>query len=409
MDSAKNRLAAKLIKAEIRGNLEDVSKFKAQLEDLISSPDASKLNANSAQSPVAQPFARPPGLHAHQPTPRPAKELAKPLDNRVKKFLSSTSSLGQMFAPTGSTGSVVGQMFAQERGLSASDEARMFAKTAAKFARDSMDTNNFSEEIDDSQLVLNRGKKHKSETSCAGRPPEAEDPSNEQKNCDRCSERQAKHLVIDKTFEFIYLALADVKPFLSSMSNVIIRNNDHSCDSFVSSSDSHQADAEKVVDSLRAAWKPRGYRCIIMETYFKNRRPSNREFVSCGKHFQVHCLPIKEKYFERARMCFKQALQESEKEWSMNKKLIQTTDDRRIQRCLPKGLSYFWVCFDNLKTGFGHIIEREQDFSRFFGVEILCGLLDKNFNPNLMNEREGFNEQFKRSRDFKLLYSKVKH
>lgn len=396
-DAARNKLAARIIKAEMLGDAETVDKLKAELDSLPKSepldrpqePNRSSESTRSWSSSQSNPCRS----NDNQETWHNRKQQFRhPTNTRVQKFVEASGSLSQMFV--------------QEKSLTASDEAKMFMKTSAKFSRDDMETKYFSEEIDDSQLILNKSKKHKPESG-HNRQEAFYDPSRrEQESCDRCRDRQAKHLIVD-TLESTYLTLADAKPFLSSMSNVIIRNNDHSCDSFVSASDEHQNEVESMIETLRQIWKSSGYRCILMETHYKNRKPSRNEFVSCGHHFQVHCLPIKEKYYERARMSFKHALLSSEKEWSMNKKLIQT-DGRRIQRHLPRGLSYFWVCFDELTNGFGHVIESELEFSRFFGLEVLAGLLDKDFNPMLLNQKEQFNEQFERSRNFKLLYFKFK-
>lgn len=355
------------------------TKLKAELAKLSSSTSSDKLSHTKAGGHYEGQSMR------HQPDKREPKRNQ---DNRVKKFIQSTSSLDQMFV--------------QEKNLTASDEARMFLKTSTKFSRDDMETKYFSEEVDNSQAILDKSsKRHKPEQIIERRP---RDPTEDQQTCFRCCDRTPKHLVVDSTFSCVYLALPRYKPLFSSMSNAIILSNDHSYSSLVSSSDEHQRGVERIIDSLREAWKSRGYRCVIMETYFRNHKPSNKELLSCENHFQIHCFPVREKYFEKIRMCFKQALQASGTEWSMNRRLIETTGNR-IQRYLPKGLSYFWVCFDDLKKGFGHVIESEREFSRYFGFEVLSNAIGKEFNQMSLNEQERFNEQFERSRDFKLLYS----
>ena len=44
-------------------------------------------------------------------------------------------------------------------------------------------------------------------------------------------------------------------------------------------------------------------------------------------------------------MYFQKAIQESESEWSHNKKLINLTQEKNIRRSIPKGLPYFHVDF----------------------------------------------------------------
>lgn len=394
-DAIKNKLAAKILKAEMLGDHETISRLKFELANLKSEscshskkPDNSHNGRLSAMPDI-------PKTHSDRiNTDHNKRNNNRSTCGKIKKFMDSTSSLSQMFV--------------QEKGLTASDEAKMFIKTSAKFSRDNMDTKYFSEEIDDSQIILNKTKRHKQDaTRESVDKSEVDRAKKEQATCDRCDERRARHLIVDVGSEYVYMCLIEAKPLFSSMSNVLILNKDHSCSSFVSASEDHQVAAEKAIESLRDAWKSKGYRCILMETYFKNRRMTGREFISGLNHFQIHCLPIREKYYERARMCFKQALQASGGDWSMNRKIIQT-DGRRIQRYLPKGLSYFWVCFDDLKNGFGHVIESEQEFSGFFGLDVLAGLLGKEFNPMKLNQSEDFKVQFERCRDFKLMYSDFK-
>lgn len=375
----KNKLSAKLIKAEMLNDQATVIKLKEELAKLSSSSSDDKsipIQGSNSRGSVED------GNKSQ--TKRTAPQIN--IDNRVKKFIQSNASLGQMFAP--------------ETHLTASDEAKMFMKTSSKFSKEDMETKYFSEEIDDSQVILN--KRHKSEP-VRGRSNHDSGYSDQQL-CSQCYDKRPKHLVVDSTFSCIYMTLMSAKPIFSTMSNVIILNNDHSCSSFVAASEEHQEKVEILIESLREAWKSKGYNCLIMETYYRDHKRNNREFVSCNNHFQIHCLPIREKYFEKTRMCFKQALQATGNDWSMNRKIIEA-DGSRIQRRLPRGLPYFWVCFDTLKGGFGHVIESEQEFSRFFGFDVISGALGREFNQMKLNESESFNNQFERSRDFKLLYS----
>ena len=64
-------------------------------------------------------------------------------------------------------------------------------------------------------------------------------------------------------------------------------------------------------------------------------------------------------------MYFQKAIQESESEWSHNKKLINLTQEKNIRRSIPKGLPYFHVDF-GMQNGFAHVIEDEQLFPRNF-------------------------------------------
>lgn len=84
-------------------------------------------------------------------------------------------------------------------------------------------------------------------------------------------------------------------------------------------------------------------------------------------HMVIHCVPNKD--FELAPFYFKKAIQESEREWSTNKQLIQL-NDKDIRRSVPKGLPYFWVHF-GMDQGLAHVIEEQDRFpSNFAQVNI---------------------------------------
>lgn len=369
--SDKNKLAAQILKAEMLGDEEKVRRLRNQLEGLANTP-----------KPSSSRISEPPKVRSDH------RKSALSQSKEVRKFINSNSSLTDMFA--------------NESKLTAKDELKMYLKTSSKFSREDFDTKNFSSEIDDSQVILSKSKKQK--TGC-DLPSDTQ--SNSISSCNSCLANVAKHLLIECN-EQVYLSLMNEKPFLSSMSNIVLRNAIHGeSDNFVTATDKQQCQVNNFINDLTEMWLAKGYRCIIMETYLRNNKQASGGFTSGFGHFRVHCLPVKDKHFERARMYFKQAIQESECDWSLNRKLLKT-DGRKIQRYLPKGLSYFWVCFDKLDNGFGHVIENEQKFSRYFGLEVLSGLLDKDFNTMNLNQRESFNEQFERCKDFKLMYGRFK-
>lgn len=407
MSDAKNKIAAQIIKAEMTGDQEKVRCLRRELNDLSKpSRQGEPEPASSKDDDIRASSFQPSQGNSiwdkiNEPSRRGPKSSGKTKhfsqDTRVQKFLGATGSLSRMFE--------------SEKKTTSSDEVKGYIKTAGLLKREDFETKHFATEMDDSQKILDRSKKrqHDYDDDGYGRVKriEVRQPPKSEEKCSRCPDRLPKHLLIEKS-KWVFLSLCDAKPFLSSMSNVIISNCEHSSgNSFVAANDRAQDATEVMIEAVRDMWQTKGYRCIIMETYFRDKSPVKNELISCGNHFQVHCLPIKEKHFEKARMNFKQALQECEREWSMNKKLIMT-GGRRIQRHLPKGLSYFWVCFDELTNGFGHVIEQENEFSQYFGLEVLSSLLDKDFNPMRLQQREEFQEQFERGRDFKILYDEFK-
>ncbi|XP_037934429.1 CWF19-like protein 2 homolog isoform X2 [Teleopsis dalmanni] len=93
-----------------------------------------------------------------------------------------------------------------------------------------------------------------------------------------------------------------------------------------------------------------------------------------GSHLGIHCIPIDKKKSEIAPFYFKKAIEESEDTWCVNKQLIYLRK-KGLQRSIPKGLSYFWVNF-GMDFGFAHVIEDEKRFPSNFAQEILGGILE---------------------------------
>lgn len=381
--SEKSKILSEIKRAEMIGDERRVQMLKRDLDKL----DGQKPGRSSGDGMFGS-TSRRDRPDWRKPTNHDGPSSRQPDYNRygskAQKFLKGSSSLSSMFV--------------QESKLTSSDETKMFLKTSSKFSREDAETKYYSTEVDNSQSVLNRSKKQKTDYPDvdATRPSDSQDLD---VPCSQCLVSMPRRMIMHNTVN-VYLAMPGVKPYLPDICSIYLSNTKHGQNSFVASEAKIQMDCEEYMKSLSRMWRVDGDHCIMMETYLRDRRPNKGETTSCGRHFKVHCIPIKSKYLERARMSFKQSIQECEGEWSLNKKLL-SADGRRIQRCLPKGLSYFWVCFDDLTNGFAHVIENEREFSRFFGLEVLASVLGKNFNPINIDTRDSYEEAAKRFRDFK--------
>ena len=90
-------------------------------------------------------------------------------------------------------------------------------------------------------------------------------------------------------------------------------------------------------------------------------------------HTFIECVPIPRKQAMEAPMYFKKAILESESEWSQHKKIIETTG-RGLKKSIPAGFPYFFVEF-NMEGGYVHVVEDEIKFTRYFGREVIAGML----------------------------------
>lgn len=115
-------------------------------------------------------------------------------------------------------------------------------------------------------------------------------------------------------------------------------------------------------------------------------------------HMFIECIPLPRETGDMAPIYFKKAIQESEYEWSDNKKLVDLKG-RDIRKAIPKGFPYFSVDFGK-DSGFAHVIEDERSFPPYFGREILGGMLDA--DPQLWRKpsKENFDDQRKKVLQF---------
>ncbi|XP_069739588.1 CWF19-like protein 2 isoform X1 [Phaenicophaeus curvirostris] len=115
-------------------------------------------------------------------------------------------------------------------------------------------------------------------------------------------------------------------------------------------------------------------------------------------HMVYECIPLPKEVGDMAPIYFKKAIMESDEEWSVNKKLIDLSS-KDVRKSVPKGLPYFSVDF-GLQGGFAHVIEDQHKFPHYFGKEIIGGMLD--LEPRLWRKgvRQNFEEQRKKVLQF---------
>ncbi|KAM6316826.1 CWF19-like protein 2 [Aegotheles albertisi] len=127
--------------------------------------------------------------------------------------------------------------------------------------------------------------------------------------------------------------------------------------------------------------------CVFLETNMSKRY-----------HMVYECIPLPKEVGDVAPIYFKKAIMESDEEWSVNKKLIDLSS-KDIRKSVPKGLPYFSVDF-GLQGGFAHVIEDQHKFPHYFGKEIIGGMLD--LEPRLWRKgiRQNFEDQRKKVLQF---------
>ncbi|KAM6341744.1 CWF19-like protein 2 [Podargus strigoides] len=129
--------------------------------------------------------------------------------------------------------------------------------------------------------------------------------------------------------------------------------------------------------------------CVFLETNMSMKK---------RYHMVYECIPLPKEVGDLAPIYFKKAIMESDEEWSVNKKLIDLSS-KDVRRSVPKGLPYFSVDF-GLQGGFAHVIEDQHKFPHYFGKEIIGGMLD--LEPRLWRKgiRQNFEDQRKKVLQF---------
>ncbi|XP_030056116.1 CWF19-like protein 2 [Microcaecilia unicolor] len=141
--------------------------------------------------------------------------------------------------------------------------------------------------------------------------------------------------------------------------------------------------------ALVKMFEAKGLDCVFLETNMDMKK---------RYHMLYECIPLPKEVGDMAPIYFKKAIMESDEEWSMNKKLIDLSS-RDIRKSVPKGLPYFSVNF-GLQGGYAHVIEDKYKFPHYFGKEIVGGMLD--LEPRRWRKaiRENFDDQRKKVLQF---------
>nr|CAG8485849.1 8049_t:CDS:10 [Entrophospora candida] len=121
-------------------------------------------------------------------------------------------------------------------------------------------------------------------------------------------------------------------------------------------------------------------------------------------HTVIECIPLPWDMSEDAPAYFKQSIIASGSEWSQNKKIIDTSK-RGFRHSMVKELPYFHVWF-GLDGGYGHIIEKSENFPKWFGKEIIAGICD--LSPEVWRRPKKLDtkDNYKRAQEFKKPWDK---
>ncbi|KAL4716144.1 hypothetical protein ACJJTC_013921 [Scirpophaga incertulas] len=355
-DEKLNKLAAKVVKAEIMGDAILVAKLKAKLEAARAyrkqNPNAGKEDEDNRVILVATS-----STGGSRPLHSSATGDPKSKGNKRKAETHNYGERAKYFSNDDKYN--LSQMFEQEKYGSNYDDEAQLAKIAAKHKNPNDDLEDIF--MDDISKIRNTAKDAEIEKNRAINQHMKLERSLE--GCEYCvdSKNMVKHLMVS-CGDKVYVSLPGKQSMVKGQC-VITTIQHHSC---VTSLDEDIWD--EILTFRRALtqfFNSKNMDVVFFETAVRLHR---------FPHMVINCVPLPRDVGDTAAIYFKKALLECETEWSMNKKVIDLKG-KSIRKGVPKGLPYFWIDF-GMEPGFAHVIEDQQLFPKTFAEEIIAGMLD---------------------------------
>lgn len=350
-----NKLAAKIVKAEIMGDLKLVSSLKAKLEaareyrkqhpEACTAEDDKVILTSTSSSGNCRPL-----TSGEKGDPR----------SKSGKRKAETHAFGERTKYFGNDDKYdLKQMFQEEKyGNNYNNEAEL-AKIASKHKNPSDDLEDIF--MDEISKTTNAAKDSENEKHRAINEHVKLEKSLD--GCEYCvdSKNMLKHLMVSIGNK-VYLSVPARKSLV----------DDHCIITTIQHSTCVTAIDEDIWEEIL------NYRKAL--TKFYNSQNKDVVFFETAigihkyPHMVINCVPLPRDVGDMAAIYFKKALLECESEWSMNKKVVDLKG-KNIRKGIPKGLPYFWIDF-GMDPGFAHVIEDQQLFPKNFAEEIIAGILD---------------------------------
>ncbi|XP_066256578.1 CWF19-like protein 2 homolog [Euwallacea similis] len=370
-----NMLAGKLVKAEIMGNQKLIAELKEKLENarkILNGGGVQEEEVLLTQT-TRQGLSKPLELECSRDSGREKqrKRAAETHSNqkRVRYFPDDDKYSLQ-------------KMFENEKFSSGNEQDESFMKIASKLRK--------NDDLDDFFADSARRTKSHSKITEETRNKainEHKKVSASLDNCSRCIQfgGMQKHLIVSLG-EYVYLSIPSHEPLLTGHCLIVpIRH----VTSVTQLDENEWNEILNFRKALVKLFEAKGQQPIFFEIAVGFHR---------YPHMVLECVPMNKGDAALAPMFFKKAIDESETEWSQNKKLV-SLKGRDVRKAVPKELSYFFVSF-GMDEGFAHVIENEKLFPKNFAQEIIGGILDLDHSLWRRPVRESFEVQSKRVLSF---------
>ncbi|XP_008827939.2 CWF19-like protein 2 [Nannospalax galili] len=385
----KNKLGAKIIKAEMMGNMELAEQLKAQLEKankFTETQISSKKPGVEDEDQREVVLVRTDDSGRAWPlnTPGDAPEFQAGRRRRQKVSTHEEKERVRYFPDDDRLS--LSDLVKNEKMGTAVDQNKLFMRMASKFMG-KPDGDYYT--LDDMFVSRAAEKEHVGEEESQRRRAIAEHQSlaAQMEKCLYCfdSSQFPKHLIVAIGVK-VYLCLPNFRS-LTEGHCLIVPLQHHRAATILD--EDIWEEIQMFRKSLVKMFEDKGLDCIFLETNMGMKKQY---------HMVYECIPLPREVGDMAPIYFKKAIMESDEEWSMNKKLIDLSS-KDIRKSVPRGLPYFSVDF-GLQGGFAHVIEDQHKFPHYFGKEIIGGMLD--LEPRLWRKgiRESFEDQRKKVLQF---------
>ncbi|XP_073095428.1 CWF19-like protein 2 isoform X3 [Manis javanica] len=387
----KNKLGAKIIKAEMMGNMELAEQLKAQLEkanklrETMTETSKKSVAENEDQQEVI--LVRTDRSGSVWPVNTPGKPLEYKRGQRNRQTASTREQKERVRYFHDDDHLSLNDLVKNEKMGTAENQNKLFMRMASKFmgktdgdycTLDDMFVSKAAERERVGEEEENQRKKAIAEHQSLVAQME---------KCLYCfdSSQFPKHLIVAIGVK-VYLCLPNFRS-LTEGHCLIVPLQHHRAATLL------DEDIWEEIQMFRKAlvkmFEDKGLDCIFLETNMSMKKQY---------HMVYECIPLPKEVGDMAPIYFKKAIMESDEEWSMNKKLIDLSS-KDIRKSVPRGLPYFSVDF-GVQGGFAHVIEDQHKFPHYFGKEILGGMLD--LEPRLWRKgiRENFEDQRKKALQF---------
>ena len=374
-DSEMNAIAAKILKAELNGDDDEAAELQKKLDaarQLRAAGGAGRPAEKAAKVVVVV------GKGEQKPTggdsqPKKKRKADTHHGGERSKYFADDDRLN------------LRDMFERERRTTPADDAAMLARLAARGVRQNRHHDD-DHGLDD-QLAERAGRAEPERAQDERAAARARAQHRHLDKCSRCFD--SRH-----TLRHLIAALGD-KCYLSLPAGRSV--TEHHClivpQQHAVSLTAVDEDTWEEMTRFRAAIVTmfRGFDqdVVFFETALKLRT---------HPHAALHCVPVPRETGELAPIYFKKALEESETEWSQNKKVVDLRG-RDVRRAVPKGLPYFFVDF-GLQPGFAHVVEDEDLFPDNFAQEVIGGMLELEPSAWRRSKNETMEQQRKKAMDF---------